>query len=286
MQSFGKFKLQVSQILGGVATGLLLVGVACGAAATATPRPTDTPGPPVAQGATPTLAATPTPTRVATATPVPTSAPVAAPAVSPGKLTIMVGGMGNERFDPAFGGGGVTSYGRILHAFIISSGVKEGRRVFVPGIATRWEISRDGLTWTLTIRKGVKFHDGTELTAEDVLWTYWHEYGPQALEYGVTQTLNRVFDRIELTGRDQVSVTTKTPAIELPERISDATGVWYGLVMPKRATLHDVQEEAAYDRNPIGAGIMRLVRHVTSDVMSFERFADYYYQPKIGRAHV
>jgi hypothetical protein len=34
-------------------------------------------------------------------------------------------------------------------------------------------------------------------------------------------------------------------------------------VLPKRATLHDLQEEAAYDRNPIGAGIVRLVRLMT-----------------------
>ncbi|KQT54290.1 ABC transporter substrate-binding protein [Aureimonas sp. Leaf454] len=34
-----------------------------------------------------------------------------------------------------------------------------------PGLATSWDISRDGLTWTLPIRDGVRFHDGSRLTA-------------------------------------------------------------------------------------------------------------------------
>jgi len=41
----------------------------------------------------------------------------------------------------------------------------------IPHVAERWETSADGLTWTFHLRKGVKFHDGTELTAEDVAFS-------------------------------------------------------------------------------------------------------------------
>jgi len=37
-----------------------------------------------------------------------------------------------------------------------------------PYVAKSWEVSADGLTWTFHLRPGIKFHDGTELTAEDV----------------------------------------------------------------------------------------------------------------------
>jgi peptide/nickel transport system substrate-binding protein len=41
-----------------------------------------------------------------------------------------------------------------------------------PELAERWETSSDGTTWTFHLRKGVLFHDGTPLTAEDVKATY------------------------------------------------------------------------------------------------------------------
>jgi peptide/nickel transport system substrate-binding protein len=41
-----------------------------------------------------------------------------------------------------------------------------------PGLATSWQHSPDGLTWTFTIRSGVKWQDGVPLTARDVAFTY------------------------------------------------------------------------------------------------------------------
>jgi len=40
-----------------------------------------------------------------------------------------------------------------------------------PNVAENWETTSDGLTWTFMLRKGIKFHDGSELTAEDVAFT-------------------------------------------------------------------------------------------------------------------
>lgn len=39
---------------------------------------------------------------------------------------------------------------------------------FQPGLATSWDASADGLTWNFYLREGVKFHDGTDFTAESV----------------------------------------------------------------------------------------------------------------------
>ena len=39
----------------------------------------------------------------------------------------------------------------------------------VPMLATKWEISSDGLTYTFHLRQGVKFHNGKEMTSEDVV---------------------------------------------------------------------------------------------------------------------
>lgn len=50
----------------------------------------------------------------------------------------------------------------------------EGEHVdkFVPRLATSWEVSEDGLVYTFTIRDGVKFHEGGDLTPEDVVYSF------------------------------------------------------------------------------------------------------------------
>jgi ABC-type transport system substrate-binding protein len=48
---------------------------------------------------------------------------------------------------------------------------RDGQTI-MPDLAHRWEISPDGRTYTFHLRRGVKFHDGAELTAEDVKATY------------------------------------------------------------------------------------------------------------------
>jgi peptide/nickel transport system substrate-binding protein len=93
-----------------------------------------------------------------------------------------------------------------LHGFLIATNEKTE---LLPGIATDWQVSEDGLTWTFTIREGVKFHDGSDLTAEDVRWTWMHYWGKDetgsALERATqssAQALARIVERIEQPAPD------------------------------------------------------------------------------------
>jgi peptide/nickel transport system substrate-binding protein len=154
----------------------------------------------------------------------------------------------------------------------------------VPGIASDWEISPDGLTTTFTIREGVKWHDGSDLTVDDVLWTLQHQMGPEAQNHVVASdllVLSGDMDHIELAGPNQVSVVTTQPHLELLNIMSEVSGQWFHM-MPAREELYNEAVEVAYDQNPIGAGPMSFVEHVPADHMSFERFEDFYYQPANG----
>jgi peptide/nickel transport system substrate-binding protein len=50
---------------------------------------------------------------------------------------------------------------------------KDSTTEFVPMLATKWNISPDGMTYTFDIRQGVKFQDGQVLTPEDVAYSFW-----------------------------------------------------------------------------------------------------------------
>ena len=260
----------------------LVLVVACGSAPAA-PEPTATSAPPAdaAPSDAPSPAAADTPAPAPTATPQPT-APSAEVTVSSEKLNVMMGSWDNERFDVAFTGGSTgSSYGRLLHGYLISDNAE---KEMVPGIASDWEISADGLTTTFTIREGVKWHDGSDLVVEDVLWSLQHLMGPQAQDQVVASdmlVMSRDMDRIELSGPNQVSVITTQPHLELLNIMSEVSGQWFHM-MPARDELYNEEVELAYDRNPIGAGPMHLLRHVRAQVMEFERFDDYYYQPDNG----
>ena len=250
--------------------GLILALVlACGSSATSTPRGGDAP--------TAVSGGTSQPTAMPQATDTPTGGTVYST-----ELKIMVGDLGSERFDVGYSLGlaGDLNYGRIMHGFLISDNAE---REMVPGIASAWNLSEDGLTWTFTIREGVKWQDGTELTPEDVLWTFQHLYGPQAKDFIIAPSalrMSRQAGGIELNGRD-VSLTSTIPSPEIANIMSESGTSWYHL-MPARAELNDSDAEVAYDKDPIGAGPMKLVNHVRASSMTFERFDDFYYQPDNG----
>jgi peptide/nickel transport system substrate-binding protein/oligopeptide transport system substrate-binding protein len=63
-------------------------------------------------------------------------------------------------------------YGRAVTQQIFDGLVQFDQTLTIsPALAQYWRASRDGLTWTFTVRKGVKFHHGREVNAEDVVYS-------------------------------------------------------------------------------------------------------------------
>ena len=63
-------------------------------------------------------------------------------------------------------------YGRSVAQQIFDGLVEFDQTLTIaPALAQHWTASRDGLTWTFTLRKGVRFHNGREVTADDVVFS-------------------------------------------------------------------------------------------------------------------
>jgi len=65
--------------------------------------------------------------------------------------------------------------GRMVYDYLTKTGVDNVTR---PALCAKWEASEDLKTWTLYLRKDVKWHDGRQFTAEDVIWNLKHVLDP------------------------------------------------------------------------------------------------------------
>lgn len=94
----------------------------------------------------------------------------------------------------------------------------DGRtQAVVPSLASRWEPSADGLTWTFRIRRGARFSDGHPITAEDVVFSFDVVYDPAIPASGRSQ-LQSGGKSWTVTAPDPntVVITTATPVVVLP----------------------------------------------------------------------
>ena len=109
---------------------------------------------------------------------------------------------------------------------------KDGK--FDPGqsIATKWETSTDLLSWTFTVREGVKFHNGDPLTAEDVRYTIEKSVSMKNVAGARGDFMGRI-DKVELAGANRVVVKLKKPWPTILYYLSSLAGA-DGCVVPAK----------------------------------------------------
>src|SRR5216684_5545933 len=94
--------------------------------------------------------------------------PAAEAARPEGTLTVAVATFGNERWLPNLYVGAEDVVLKPLWENLLS---RDAKGNLIPMLAERWEVLDGGRTWKFHLRKGIRFHNGSELTAEDVRFT-------------------------------------------------------------------------------------------------------------------
>jgi peptide/nickel transport system substrate-binding protein len=135
-----------------------------------------------------------------------------------------------------------------------------------PGLATSWKAVND-ITWESTLRPGVKFHDGSPLTAEDVRATIERNLvpGKTVVTAGFT-----TIESVQAASPTLVRVVTRKPDPLLPVRMAQMGSQ----ILPARLTTDEGAKELA--RRPIGSGAYRFVEWVKDERLVMEANRDWW----------
>ena len=150
---------------------------------------------------------------------------------------------------------------------------RDSGKTIIPDLAHSWEISKDGKTYTFHLRKGVQFHDGAELTSEDVKATFDRIAKPPQ---GISIPRSPLFASVsEITAPDKNIVQFKLSAPRPPDFIMGAIASgWNGIVRKK--TLEDNQYNLRRVADIPGTGPFKSKRRVENEVWVMEKNANYW----------
>ena len=153
-----------------------------------------------------------------------------------------------------------------------------------PDLARAWEMSPDGLTYTFHLRKGVQFHNGREMTAEDVRyslerllrgetgsrrpWVAEPIAGAPALREGKAESLSG----IEVPDPYTVRIRLREPFAPFLHHLAMA----YAAIVPRE----EVEKTGSpFGRRPVGTGPFRFVSWKDNDAIVLKRNEDYFKGP-------
>jgi peptide/nickel transport system substrate-binding protein len=153
------------------------------------------------------------------------------------------------------------TYDRLVHL------TPEGEGV--PGLAESWEFSEDGNTLTMTLREGVKFHDGAEFTAEVA------KANLERNKAGTSVGDLGPIDSVAVVDPMTIALTCGKPCGHIPLVLSDRAGV---MVSP------NAMSDPGLDLKPVGAGMYKVVDYQKDAKITYERNEDYWDPDAVGAA--
>lgn len=133
-----------------------------------------------------------------------------------------------------------------------------------PALAESWEVSEDQLTWTFTLREGVTFHDGSEFTSADVVYSYQRiidEELANAWRFDAVES-------VEATDDYTVEIHVSAPTPNLLSNIGGFKGM--------AIVSEDNVESGEISNNPVGTGPFSLSSYTSGDNITLEANPDYW----------
>jgi len=151
-----------------------------------------------------------------------------------------------------------------------------------PGLATSWGASPNGKTFTLKLRPGIKFADGSPVTTDDVVWSLNRAKDPKL---GIWNFLLTSIDKVAAEGSDTIVLSLKNPDPSLPA----ALATFNSSIMPQKlfeTSKGATEEEKAHSfaEHPVGAGPFMLDSWQRGSKMVLKRNPNYWGTDASGAA--
>ena len=196
--------------------------------------------------------------KILVATPTPAPAPEAS-VQSEGHLRITYTSMGSDGVYPKAsnvnaGGKDVNSS---MYDVVIGSDA-QGAFSKETGLANDWSVSPDGKVHTIHLRQGVMFHNNTEVTSEDVLFSALEVMEEDAQNAFINE-LTPLWDSYETPDTYTWVINCHTPCLYAPWIFSGVRGT-EGMIVPKAH--YEAIGEEEFAKAPIGSGPYQFVDQV------------------------
>jgi len=150
---------------------------------------------------------------------------------------------------------------------------RNGGKTIIPDLAHSWQIAKDSKTYTFHLRKGVQFHDGAELTADDIKATFDRIIKPPQ---GVSIPRSILFRAVsEITAPDKYTVEFKLAEPRPVNFIMSAIASGWNVIVRKK-TLEDNNYNLRKVEVYPGTGPFRSVKRVENESWVMEKNKDYW----------
>ena len=168
-------------------------------------------------------------------------------------------------FDPAETQGIITPY-LVMYALHDAMVKPMPGQPLAPSLAESWTASEDALTYEFVVRRGAKFHNGDDVTAEDVKFSFERYRGV------AHKVLKDRVAAVEIPDAQRVRFKLKQPWPDFLTFYVGATGA--GWIVPKKY-VERVGDEG-YRKAPVGAGPYKFVSFTPGQELTLEAFDQYW----------
>lgn len=197
----------------------------------------------------------------------------------------------SQEFEPVFHPVQACCAQELVHELIFNQllGVEEDSRTLTPELAVEWEASPDATEFTFTLADGITWHDGTEFSAEDIVWNanwtvqnietfgtfvpVWTQIeGAEAVSNGEADSLTG----IEAVDDQTLRIQLAEPNAEFLMALTEPPNTIMPPHLLEDETADTIRQSEFVTSSPVGTGPYQVTEVLTDQYVAMDAYQDYY----------